>query len=180
GIETDVRDYCGKLVISHDIPLQTGFTLEALFAEYKAMDASSILALNIKSDGLALHVKEMLIKYGISNYFCFDMSVPDTIAYMRAGLKVASRISEYEPEGLLTELTNTIWLDGFNSSGLNIESLLRWLDDEKSVCVVSPELHGRDPTPLWSELKCIPRRSLLLSNIMLCTDLPEQAQEFFR
>ena len=49
------------------------------------------------------------------------------------------------------------------------------LDDGESVCLVSPELHGREPDTLWQYLHSLEDRS----GLILCTDFPELAQDYF-
>ena len=44
----------------------------------------------------------------------------------------------------------------------------------KRVCIVSPELHKRPHLALWDRLKPLSREE----NLMLCTDLPEEATAF--
>ena len=46
----------------------------------------------------------------------------------------------------------------------------------KRVCVVSSELHGRDPTAAWQVLRPLAGHP----NLMLCTDVPEKAQAYFK
>ena len=64
---------------------------------YQETGSTATLALNIKADGLQEMLKPMLEKYGVKNYFFFDMSVCDTILYVEQHLKFASRSSEFEP-----------------------------------------------------------------------------------
>ena len=96
GTETDVRDFQGELVISHDIPTEKNITLDKFFQIYKSFDATLPLALNIKADGLQDKIKTLLSKYKIENYFVFDMSVPDTLGYHRKDINFYTRHSEYE------------------------------------------------------------------------------------
>ena len=62
GIETDVRDYDGKIVISHDLPnsscidMQLSHLLKMKFFS----GACGRIALNIKSSGLAATVSTIL------------------------------------------------------------------------------------------------------------------------
>lgn len=179
GVETDIRDYGGKLVISHDMPMTDNITLDMLLQEYQRLNVTSTLALNIKSDGLHLPLQRLLAQYEIEHYFCFDMSVPDTLPYLCAEMKVAARLSEYETEGFLTASASAVWIDSFLSTTLPIDTLLKHLDMGKLVCLVSPELHGRDPALFWRELACLPAEILYLPSLMLCTDFPERAQEIF-
>ena len=81
GLETDVRDCAGELVISHDPPRTGAPPLRSLLQEYRRLGATGTLALNIKADGLARPLRILLAEFGIENYFVFDMSVPDMLAY---------------------------------------------------------------------------------------------------
>jgi hypothetical protein len=45
----------------------------------------------------------------------------------------------------------------------------------KQVCVVSPELHSREHLDLWHSLK----KMSGTTDLLLCTDFPEQARQFF-
>jgi len=52
GTETDVRDWDGKLVISHDPANSESLSLEQLLKLYLQYPSKPTLALNIKADGL--------------------------------------------------------------------------------------------------------------------------------
>jgi hypothetical protein len=171
GIETDLRDYCGQLVISHDIAKGS----EMLFDDFLALlkTSSLPLALNIKADGLATHIALQ----NISNWFAFDMSIPEMIQYHKKGLPVYTRVSEYEKPAVLYDQALGIWVDAFESIWYDISLIERFLSDGKRVCLVSPELHGRDAMVLWELL----RTSSIIHqpNLMLCTDYVQHALSFF-
>lgn len=179
GVETDVRDFDGTLVVSHDMPGREALPLNEMFEDYIQAEDPGTLALNIKSDGLTDVIQQLLIQYGIKRYFCFDMSVPDTLPYLHNGLNAAARLSEYEPEGLLSDLAPVLWVDGFQYQDVPGESLGAWLGWGKQVCLVSPELHGRDYAPYWQKLRERPDILWKYPDLMLCTDYPEQAREYF-
>jgi hypothetical protein len=178
GTETDIRDYMGELVISHDIADETCMCIDDFFKIYK--DNSNLdlmLALNIKSDGLQLKLKEKLLKYGIKKYFVFDMSIPDTIGYLKNNLITFSRQSEYEEIPAFVNECQGIWLDAFNSRWYDSKMLSNHINNNKNVAIVSPELHKQNHLDLWEFLKN--NKFDLSHNIILCTDLPEEAIEFF-
>jgi len=52
GTETDVRDFNGKLVISHDIANKDSISFEEFIKIYLKYSKSNWLALNVKSDGI--------------------------------------------------------------------------------------------------------------------------------
>ena len=178
GTETDVRDYMGELVISHDIPRGGEMLLQDFLALASTFNNKTplTLALNIKADGLAQKLSEITSKFPELNIFVFDMSVPDTRAYFANKVPVFSRMSEFEQNPLWIDFSVGIWLDAFETEWYGLDSVIQLLSHEKKVCLVSPELLGRQHMPLWErmvELKDHP-------NFMICTDLPMQAKDFFK
>ena len=176
GVETDVRDCDGTLVVSHDPPRAEGaLQLNALLEAYVARPKRPALALNIKADGLQTLLLTALRRYAIENYFVFDMSVPDTLGYQRLHMPFAARISEYEPSNVLAQTAQWIWLDAFHGEWYDAARVQSWLDQGKRVAVVSPELHRRPHLLQWEVLKAVHEHP----HLYLCTDLVAQAGEFF-
>jgi hypothetical protein len=136
-----------------------------------------MLALNIKADGLRLKLKELLRKYSITNYFVFDMSIPEMLLYSREKFIFFTRQSEYESIPALYEEAGGVWMDCFNSCWIKTEDIFNNLNTNKKVCLVSPELHRRDYEEFWSMIK----NSGLYKNenLMLCTDYPDRARNYF-
>jgi len=176
GIETDIRDCDGELVISHDAPLKLGsITLIDFLKVYSSSNVKPMLALNIKSDGLHEKLKSVLDRYGVTNYFVFDMSVPDTLAYMRLDMPFAARLSEFEDAGRLLAKAKYVWLDAFESEWYTVELIEKLIAQGKCVAIVSPELHKRPHAALWMKLKTIRD----MGQLFLCTDLINEAEEVF-
>jgi hypothetical protein len=176
GTETDVRDLAGKLVISHDPPKGDELTLDELLE--MAASTRLTLAINVKADGLASAIHTAMKHHAYENWFTFDMSIPDTRAQLAAGNPTFVRMSEIEPTPPYLQLASGVWLDAFEMDEWRIDALKRLIDMDIRVCVVSPELHRRDPQTFWQSLK---NSSLYQSDkVLLCTDVPEQAVEFFR
>lgn len=178
GVETDIRDFDGRLVISHDMPDRHCMSVEEFFRIYNQYSRDLPLALNIKADGLQKELKKLIEAFSIENYFAFDMSVPDALAYVRQGFRVFSRQSEYEGKPSLYEYADGVWLDEFNGHWIDSEIISEHMVHDKRVCIVSPELHGRDH---WHEWKCYRECSSFMAtdSAMLCTDFPEEAREYF-
>jgi hypothetical protein len=175
GIETDIRDSDGGLVISHNIPTGNENNLEELLYHYKSNDCNSMLALNIKSDGLSENLELLIKKYGIENYFIFDMSIPDTIPYFKKNINVYTRHSDIETTPLLYEQSSGIWLDMFFEDWVTEDVINNHIKLGKRICLVSPELHGRKYYDFWNKLKVMN----LACEIMICTDYPNKAERFF-
>ena len=169
GVEIDVRDRFGEVVIAHDPPLQDICppTLSMLLEKLAEIGADSNMAINIKSDGL----EELIPSISVPHFF-FDMSFPDQLSYQKAKRRLAIRVSEYEPLSAsdLSPRADCIWIDAFQSDWyLEKNAFERLLQEEATKVFVSPELHGRNHEGVWSAL-----RPLFLSrnDIMICTDQP--------
>ena len=177
GTETDVRDCLGKLVISHDMPTGGEMLLDDFLKLANKYSATSSLpiALNIKSDGLATRVYEALSNFPGLEYFTFDMSMPDTRLFLESPLSVFLRMSEVEYSSSWVQNAEGIWLDSFETDWFDVKLINSLLDRNLSICVVSPELHGRDPNYLWQMLNRVKHRTKL----MLCTDFPIRAYDYF-
>ena len=179
GTETDIRDYKGELVISHDIADENCITVKDMFEIYNKYDKTLPLALNIKADGLQVKLKELLEEYNITNYFVFDMSVPDGLGYLKQNIKAFTRESEYEKTPSFYEDAYGIWLDEFQGHWISKEVIEKHIKNNKQICIVSPDLHKREYKNEWQHYKEI-EKELGIDNLMICTDYPEEAKEFFR
>ena len=175
GVETDLRDFNGEVVISHDMPVGKVMTFDYFLQLYCEYDKELTLALNIKSDGLAKIIKDFLLKYQVSNYFLFDMSAPDQYQIINENLYTYSRISDFENQVLFENDIKGIWLDAFKSVWYNQKDIEKLLETY-SVCVVSSELHGREYMDQWKLLSNIIGRD---KEILICTDKPVDAEIFF-
>ena len=177
GIETDVRDLNGQLVVSHDPPQAPVLLLAELLKLYGGCGNGLPLALNIKSDGLGGLLEEALVLYGVRNYFLFDMSVPDALQYLHRGMPVYTRQSEYEATPAYYEVATGVWVDCFASDWVSERTVEGHLYAGKQVCLVSPELHGRSHERFWAEVAGW--RSASSRQLLLCTDHPKAAGEHF-
>ena len=173
GTETDVRDCDGKLLISHDMPSGSELSLEGFL--HILAKRNLPLAMNIKADGLVIPLKQAMEAAGVVDWFVFDMSIPDMRAYLQAGVPVFTRMSEVEREPVWFEESSGVWLDAFIDIWYGAKEVEKLLQSGKRVCVISPELHKRDYQALWNLLLPFAKHDQL----MLCTDLPEEAQAFF-
>ncbi len=177
GTETDLRDYRGALVISHDIADEHSLPLADFFDLYRQMGTNLPLALNIKADGLQAKLESALDRYAIRNYFVFDFSIPDGLLYLNAGQPIFTRQSEYEAQPAFYAQASGVWMDGFHGDWMQEQEIAQHLDAGKRVCLVSPELHQRPHLALWQRLAALPFVSV--DALILCTDYPEEARRFF-
>jgi hypothetical protein len=123
-------------------------------------------------------LKEKLDHYGVSNYFVFDMSIPDSLSYSNESMIFYTRQSELEKKPALYEDSFGVWLDSFYSDWIDTDTIAFHQNNNKKICIVSPELHGRPHEQAWSKYK-----GLNLSNpelcFFLCTDFPIEARSYF-
>ena len=135
SVELDVKfsDIARTIVVGHDIQ-DYECTLSEVIALHQSYN-DSMLALNIKQDGLASLIKSYQIKS--NNFFCFDMSNPEYFKYKDLDIPLAVRLSDYESP--IFE-NNLYWLDSIDSE---------WWAKKKdslpkgNLILVAPELHGR-------------------------------------
>lgn len=170
GVEVDVRDRNGELVISHDPSDEhSPFLFNELVAGlYDSPE--SWLALNIKSDGLA-----KLFPTIENPHFFFDMSFPERRSYQRIDKPIAERLSEFETftqQSLDSESTTAFWIDSFLGDWfLNRSKLDEILQLPGLKVFVSPELHGRPYETSWLTIQELFR---VRSDVGICTDFPRE------
>ena len=121
---------------------------------------------------------DFLKVHSIENYFVFDMSIPDTIMYLKEGMNVFIRQSEHELGKSFYESASGIWLDAFERVWYSEELVKKHLNNGKKVAIVSSELHNREYLKHWTFLKSW--NIINNDNLILCTDLPEKAIKFFK
>lgn len=177
GIETDLRDMDGTIVVCHDLPNRGALPFTSLLQAHAAQGNATPLALNIKADGLQYIVAEALKAYHVDDYFVFDMSVPDSLPYLRAGMPVFARLSEYEPHTRLHDKAAGIWLDAFEADWWTLDLIRTLHAQKKKVAIVSPELHGRRHEAVWQMLR--DQAPEITMGLFLCTDFPDDAERFF-
>ena len=164
GVEIDVRDFDGELVLSHDPATKQSQHLN----EIELTSCLSTIALNVKSDGLIPLIKSFeLGQIQKINHFYFDMSYPEQRKYFEADLSVAIRTSEFEKAEI--EDPNYIWLDSFISEWYLEDFRFLAKFQNSIICIVSPELHNRPLGLSWERL--IPY-FIESPNILICTDFP--------
>lgn len=143
GVEVDIRSYGDRLVIHHD-PLVDGEPFNAWVEGYH----HGTLILNVKEEGLEERLMALMQRFGIENYFFLDQSFPFLIKSSRAGEhRCAVRVSEFE--SIQTALTlegkvDWVWVDCFNHFPLDHEGAESLQRAGFKLCLVSPELQGRD------------------------------------
>jgi hypothetical protein len=171
GVEVDIRSDGRSLLIHHD-PFEEGESFEAWLGEYQ----HGTLILNVKEEGLESQLLGMLGARGIEQFFFLDQSFPFLIKTARAGEpRCAVRVSEYESVETalaLSGLVRWVWLDCFTRFPLSSHDARRLCEAAFKLCVVSPELQGRDARLEIPALRA-QLEALELEIDAVCTKAPE-------
>lgn len=156
GVEVDIRSYGDRLIIHHD-PMVAGEFFEDWLASYH----HGTLILNVKEEGLEAYLIALMRARGIEDYFFLDQSFPFLVKWAKTGeRRCAVRVSEFESvETALTlaRKVDWVWIDCFTHFPLSERDASRLQDAGLKLCLVSPELQGRDAE------KEIPELILLLA-----------------
>tara|TARA_R110000796_G_scaffold77799_6_gene173829 strand:- start:5942 stop:6532 length:591 start_codon:yes stop_codon:yes gene_type:complete len=144
GVEIDLRDSTdGTVYIAHD-PFVTGENFETYLRYYK----HGTMILNIKSERIEFKILELLKKYNIPKYFFLDSSFPMIHTLVNTGERnIALRYSEYEGIDTIQRMqgkVDWVWIDCFTKLPIDHSLFLQFKKMGYSLCLVSPELQGRD------------------------------------
>jgi len=170
GIELDVRDWEGELIVSHDpcLPRWERLFFKKLIEEIN----NTPIAVNVKSCGLAPLFKELELP---KNIFFFDTATPDMWEYRACGLPYYVRYCPpHEPTvgGKLWNDAKGFYMDGIEDQpgGVHLITL-----PSKRTLVASAELHQREYLPQWGMYK-----RGKIPNFSIVTDHPEECRDFFK
>lgn len=143
GIELDLRSQGSDIIIHHD-PFTQGERFEAWLAHYR----HRTLILNVKEEGLEARLIDMMRERGIEDYFFLDQSFPFLIKWSAKGeRRCAVRVSEFESADTAMTLAGRVdwvWVDCFTRFPLDGQQAARLQSAGFKLCLVSPELQGRE------------------------------------
>jgi hypothetical protein len=143
GVEVDIRSEGQKLIIHHD-PFAAGECFDDWIDVYR----HGTLILNVKEEGLEMRLIKIMKAKGIEDYFFLDQSFPFLYKWAIAGAKhCAVRVSEFESIETAMKLVgwiDWIWVDCFTHFPLSHDEALDLKQAGFRLCLVSPELQGRD------------------------------------
>lgn len=171
GVEIDIRSFAQKLILHHD-PFVEGEDFIVWLRNYR----HGTLILNVKEEGLEDRLLKLMREHGHNDFFFLDQSFPFIVKTVNAGEKrCAVRVSEYESVESALALSGRaewIWIDCFTRFPLSPGDVARLHGAGFKLCLVSPELHGRDPNV---EIPAL--RALLIERGItaeaVCTKRPE-------
>ena len=143
GVEVDIRSEGQRLIIHHD-PFVAGESFQEWLDGYR----HGTLILNVKEEGLEARLIALAASQGIDDYFFLDQSFPFLVKWSKAGeRRCAVRVSEFE--SVETALTlagkvDWVWVDCFTRFPLTHDDARRLQSAGFKLCLVSPELQGRN------------------------------------
>ena len=144
GVEIDIRDEGGKLVLGHD-PLQKNYS--DIYQFLTCLNGRKVIA-NIKSERVEKYFINLIDKLSPrSEYFFLDSSF-SMIANNGKKYNFASRFSEYESietsiSLIKAGLIKWIWVDTFFNFPINEKNVNTFNSLKVSKCLTSPDLLGR-------------------------------------
>lgn len=140
GVEVDIREHNGKLILNHEA-FGRGDFLEDYLKKYH----HKTLICNIKEAGIEQAVLDLMKKYEVKNYFLLDVEFPYLYKAARNGIRnIAVRYSEDESIETVLKykgLVNWVWIDTNTKLPLT-RKIINQLSGFKT-CAVCPERWGR-------------------------------------
>jgi len=168
AVETDVREYLGRIVLSHDVPNS------ALDLHELALTGVDRFAINIKQDGMLEKFQIYRDEILSSDSFLFDGSIPEMYKARTMGLPHALRMSEFEQD--IPWKSDYLWIDGFESDWWLGDSRFRGLAEDFHLIFVSPELHGRSHNNAFDWFAELNAKEDFLFSV--CTDFPLELKRY--
>lgn len=154
GVEVDIRSQGDHLIIHHD-----PFTEGEAFDDWIAAYSHGTLILNVKEEGLEARLINLMAEHRIQDYFFLDQSFPFLVKWARAGeRRCAVRVSEFESIETAMTLAGKIdwvWVDCFTRFPVTADHAACLEDAGFKLCLVSPELQGRDPVQEIPEMAAL-------------------------
>ena len=139
GVETDLRYYKDKLILSHD-PNAKGDNFNKFLKK-----TNKTIFLNIKSSGILKNIIRLVKN---KNVFFLDISFSeiDLLFKLNLSKKFLLRFSCYENFDLSNKYMKKIkwiWFDYFNDLKISIKDYKYFKKYNKKICLVSPDLLGK-------------------------------------
>ena len=130
----------------------------------------------MKEEGLERHLISLMVEKGITNYFFLDQSFPFLVKTANSGeTRCAVRVSEFESVETALSLGGKIdwvWLDCFTKFPIGIADYRALKNVGFKLCLVSPELQGRDADSEIAEMANFMRENQMVMDAV-CTKRPD-------
>lgn len=171
GVEVDIRSHGDRLIIHHD-PCRPGEDFKKWLDAYE----HKTLILNVKEEGLEDRLIKMMEEKGISDFFFLDQSFPFLVKWSKIGeRRCAVRVSEFESVETALTLSGDVdwvWVDCFTKFPLDEHQARRLKDGGFKICLVSPELQGRNAETEIPRLRSLLKKRYIKA-AAVCTKRPD-------
>ena len=171
GVEVDIRSEGDRLIIHHD-PYVAGESFDDWINVYR----HGTLILNVKEEGLEARLISLMQSKGIDDYFFLDQSFPFLLKWAKIGEhRCAVRVSEFESIETALALAGKVdwvWVDCFAHFYLSEQDARRLKDAGFNLCLVSPELQGRDAEIEIPQLASLLKERKIMADA-ICTKRPD-------
>ena len=171
GVEIDVRSEAERLILAHD-PFSQGTEITEWLTHFR----HETLILNVKEEGLEPRLIELMETFQVKDYFFLDQSFPFLLKFARQRIsRAAVRISEFESietARAVQGLVDWVWVDSFKHLSFSATELSELQERGFKLCLVSPELQGREPLAEVMQWRSEFGSAGLLPNAV-CTKHPE-------
>jgi hypothetical protein len=142
-IEFDIRESDYECTVRHDA-FTPGESLISLLPYLK----TRLCIVNVKCEGLEHYLLKLFKMYSIESFFFLDCSIPMIHKLTRGGeSRIAVRWSEYEGIESVKAWAGKVqwvWVDCFTKYPLTKQTAEELQELGFKLCLVSPELQGRD------------------------------------
>jgi len=177
GVEVDIRSFGNSLIVHHE-PFTEGELFESWLSAYQ----HRTLILNVKEEGLENRIITLLKKFRIQDYFFLDQSFPFLVKYSLMGeTRCSVRVSEFESIHTALKLAGRIdwaWIDCFTKFPLSYDDAHLLQSSGLKLCLVSPELQGRNAEKEIRALCQILSEEKIQPDAV-CTKRPDLWEKFF-
>lgn len=172
GIETDIRDHLGRVVVRHDMGFDAELDLNDLLNLVGEKELK--IALNVKASEMGPALAKLFLESEPKNYFFFDLAIPDLRKYLDLGLNTYCRVSEVEQQLVWSKEIKGVWVDTFSGLTVSKNMIDEFLGMNLDVSLVSEEIHGREHLHFWDVVS----EYINDSRVSVCTDYPLELYDF--
>jgi hypothetical protein len=142
GLEFDIRDNNGDIVVEHD-----PYVGVLLLSDFLKEVGERFLIVNVKSEGIESRALKILEYFGKKDFFLLDCSFPMMYNLFQKGeTRLAVRFSEFESIETVISLQGKVqwvWVDCFTHMPLTKEIECTLHEKGFKICIVSPELQNQ-------------------------------------
>ena len=142
GVEIDVREYRGRLILQHE-PFVTGEKLEVFLKKFN----HKFIIFNVKSERIEFKILHYVKKYKLKKYFFLDSSFPMIKNLINLKEKnIACRVSDEEDIKTALNLKQKviwIWFETLFPFKKSYPILKKLKKNNFKICIVSPDLHKK-------------------------------------